>query len=277
MMTNGKAMMQLAVAVAFTIFLLAQNGHLVAADTNLQSQGECRKLDTCRCEYPDGRGIDLNHIVEKIESYMFTIDPANQDEYFFHPCSDIRFLPPDSGTNDCGAYGYAVCRKRTTNATSTYQRLGTTKDSTFRSSEDGKLYLVYKIDSLTITFQLFCTEGTDKSFIFFESFESKSTDQANNETNILLFSPHACLIRIEEISSSSVGSVLLILFLIGTFTYFTIGSIVRFMYLGARGIEVVPNLEFWKDLPSLVREGVRFVQNGCRVEHTPNSDSYDAI
>ncbi|KAL9696455.1 hypothetical protein quinque_016034 [Culex quinquefasciatus] len=96
--------------------------------------------------------------------------------------------------------------------------------------------------------------------------------------NLLLFSPYACPVTIEEISHSGIGKVLLILLFVGSFTYFAIGSIVRFMYLGARGIEVIPNLGFWKDLPGLVRDGARFLQNGCRVERAaPDPDSYDAI
>ncbi len=35
--------------------------------------------------------------------------------------------------------------------------------------------------------------------------------------------------------------------------YFIIGSIVMFQVKGARGIEVVPNYSFWKDLPFLVK------------------------
>lgn len=109
---------------------------------------------------------------------------------------------------------------------------------------------------------------------------------------MMLFSSHACSFT----EPSRTGKVLLILFFLGTFTYFLIGSIVRFMYLGARGVEVIPNLDFWKDLPGLVRvrlwiswlllhlihlfhsqDGALFLRNGCRVERSPDPDSYDAI
>lgn len=121
------------------------------------------------------------------------------------------------------------------------------------------------------SFQLLCLKG-DKSYIYVN--QDLTSVGSGNDTVIMswkivvnflgshfyhvlqklfLFSPFACPITIEEISKPSTGGVLLILFLIGTFTYFTIGSIVRFMYLGARGIEVIPNLDFWKDLPGLVR------------------------
>jgi cation-dependent mannose-6-phosphate receptor len=54
------------------------------------------------------------------------------------------------------------------------------------------------------------------------------------------------------------------------------GMVVRYFFLGARGMEMVPNLDFWRDLPTLVRDGVRFLQNGCRVVPAPD-DTYDAI
>ncbi len=42
--------------------------------------------------------------------------------------------------------------------------------------------------------------------------------------------------------------------LLGAVTaYFIIGAIVMFQVKGARGIEVVPNYTFWKDLPSLIK------------------------
>ncbi len=35
--------------------------------------------------------------------------------------------------------------------------------------------------------------------------------------------------------------------------YFIIGAIIMFQVKGARGIEVVPNYTFWKDLPFLIK------------------------
>lgn len=235
---------------------------------------ECQRIDECRCKYADGRGIDLSHMVDISDHYLQATDPVNQDQYFFHPCGDVKYLPDANSSNECtSGDGYALCRKN--NETKTYQRLGTIRDSSFRSSENG-LYLVFTVNTTAVTtFQLLCLNH-DTSYIFVNN--QPKTKEPADETNLLLFSSYACLVTIEEITQSSTGKVLLILFFIGTFTYFTIGSIVRFMYLGARGIEVIPNLEFWKDLPSLVRDGARFLQNGCRVERSsPDPDSYDAI
>ena len=54
------------------------------------------------------------------------------------------------------------------------------------------------------------------------------------------------------------GEGFLLFLLIATLSYLAIG--IAFMYFakGARGIEVIPNLAFWQEFPSLVRDGCRF-------------------
>jgi len=37
--------------------------------------------------------------------------------------------------------------------------------------------------------------------------------------------------------------------------YLIIGAAVQFKVKGARGLELIPNLEFWKDLPFLMKDG----------------------
>lgn len=256
------------IAVFATLLVASGSG----GGWQLARANECRRLDPCRCEFKDGTGIDLDQVVGKGEEHMETVDPKTQDKYFFQPCQDIKYLPQPNTDTDCSTGdGYALCRFN--NATQSYQKLGTVRDSTFRSDENGHQFLVFNLKSVVTSFQLLCLKH-DQSYIYV----NQDVVQSATDTKMFLFSPFACPVTIEEISKPSTGGVLLILFLIGTFTYFTIGSIVRFMYLGARGIEVIPNLEFWKDLPGLVRDGIRFLQNGCRVERrAPDPDSYDAI
>ncbi|XP_058826073.1 cation-dependent mannose-6-phosphate receptor-like [Topomyia yanbarensis] len=248
------------------VTLLLNGGRLVLAG----AANICNKLDACRCEYPDGSGIDLNQVVPKNGDYLETMDPKTQDRYYFHPCSNIKYLDK-VGTNCSTEHGYTLCRYN--NSTDNYTKLGTANDSNFNTPEDGQKYLVFNTNSIVTTIQLLCLKH-DKSYIYVEMDQNL---KAESQPKLLLFSPYACTTTIEEISQSSVGQVLLILFFTGTFTYFTIASIVRFVYFGARGIEVIPNLDFWKDLPGLVRDGISFLRGGCHVERTPDPDSYDAI
>jgi len=59
------------------------------------------------------------------------------------------------------------------------------------------------------------------------------------------------------------GSVFLIIFFCGFFVYFAAG-IGWNAYHGATGVEMIPNVEFWKDLPFLVKDGFMFVFNFFR-------------
>lgn len=51
----------------------------------------------------------------------------------------------------------------------------------------------------------------------------------------------------------SVGSILLATLFIIVFGYLSIGMSLKYFIIGARGSEVIPNINFWRNLPSLVK------------------------
>lgn len=46
--------------------------------------------------------------------------------------------------------------------------------------------------------------------------------------------------------------------ILGIVGYFVIGIIVKYRWKGERGVQTIPNLEFWKSLPGLVKDGCFF-------------------
>lgn len=66
-------------------------------------------------------------------------------------------------------------------------------------------------------------------------------------------SDQACLMIYNHNSSLSNGSVFLILLFVGFIIYMVGGACVLYTLRGARGLEMIPNIDFWKGLPSLVR------------------------
>eukprot|EP00659_Diplonema_papillatum_P015766 gene15766-24081_t len=54
------------------------------------------------------------------------------------------------------------------------------------------------------------------------------------------------------------GCVFLIIFFVGGFLYFAIGMAYNYRFKELRGTEMVPNVEQWKELPVLVKDGVVF-------------------
>jgi hypothetical protein len=57
-------------------------------------------------------------------------------------------------------------------------------------------------------------------------------------------------------TSLSTGSVLVIVFFVFTTLYFVGGAIALRLLRGAKGKEMIPNYDFWVDLPNLVRVSV---------------------
>ncbi|XP_067934753.1 uncharacterized protein [Watersipora subatra] len=75
----------------------------------------------------------------------------------------------------------------------------------------------------------------------------------------------------------SAGSILLILFFVLLVVYFCGGMLFNKIGRGYTGVEIIPNYEFWSDLPKLVMDGWKFtITCGCR--STEESDpAYDNI
>lgn len=71
--------------------------------------------------------------------------------------------------------------------------------------------------------------------------------------NLVLYSPQACVRLLDENHSLSTGAVLLITFFSLVFAYVVLGMVVNYFLVGARGIEMLPHLSFWRDFPSLVK------------------------
>jgi cation-dependent mannose-6-phosphate receptor len=50
---------------------------------------------------------------------------------------------------------------------------------------------------------------------------------------------------------------------VGGFLYLAVGAAYKYKQHGARGADMVPNIDFWRELPSLMKDGVRFVYQKC--------------
>jgi len=62
--------------------------------------------------------------------------------------------------------------------------------------------------------------------------------------------------------------------------YVAVGCVYKAKKLGASGIEMCPNIEFWRDLPSLLKDGIKFTWaklRGLCGGSTTNTGSYDSM
>lgn len=69
---------------------------------------------------------------------------------------------------------------------------------------------------------------------------------------LAFYSRNACLKQLEE-HGRSFGSNLLIIFFTLIIFYLALGICTKKFLMGATGVEVIPNISFWMDLPNLVK------------------------
>jgi len=171
--------------------------------------------------------------------------------------------------SECNS-GFAVCLYNATTQNFTLLA-NNNKDTVLKVNSDNSVYLVYTNGKKITTISLICT-NIEHNY-FFENINS--SDQDEDQHNLLLFSKHACKQELFVVSTLSTGAVLNITFFLMVFAYLTIGIAVDYFFMGARGIEVIPHLAFWKDFPFLVRDGIKFVQNGCKIQPSDLSENRD--
>jgi len=75
-------------------------------------------------------------------------------------------------------------------------------------------------------------------------------------------------------SGLSGGSLFLIIVVIVVPLYVVIGCIYKSKAQGTAGMESCPNIEFWRDLPGLIKDGFKFLAGGCK---KGSGDSYDEL
>ena len=64
-------------------------------------------------------------------------------------------------------------------------------------------------------------------------------------------------------SGLSGGDVFLIIFFVGGFLYVAVGALVKHKRYNATGKDMMPNIDFWQDLPHLLKDGFRFTFQKC--------------
>jgi hypothetical protein len=67
----------------------------------------------------------------------------------------------------------------------------------------------------------------------------------------------------------SVGGILICIAIVGMIMYLVIGAIFKKVRFGSQGLDLIPNVDFWKELPFLVKDGIIFaIRCGKRESYT---------
>lgn len=266
------------------IFLYFTCAITVYADT-------CVNKSPCVCIFPNGTGFDLTPSVSS--SFYTAVTFAEKSNgsvyqmstYFFHPCTDVKLnvtIPTDAGDSCKG--DVSVCRYvnkmskiNTTANTFTKEKgsleyLGKNSDSLFSPKGDFILFHNGPSDTKVL---LECAETDNRLHVY-------SLDEPDDIV-LAFYSRDACLKQLEDVGRS-LGSTLLIILFSFVIFYLVLGICTKKFLMGATGIEIVPNLAFWSDLPNLVKDGWLFMSNGFKLPAratgqtvSPDPNSYDSI
>lgn len=117
-----------------------------------------------------------------------------------------------------------------------------------------------------VRYEIKCNEeatGTPKLDISFP--QCPSSDYA-----VVVKFEHKAGCPIGKAKKLSAGSVMLIIIFVGIAVYLIAGISINAFAREKRGIEMVPNLEFWKGMPGLIKDGFNFMI--CR-----NTEKYEPI
>ncbi|CAH0400010.1 unnamed protein product [Chilo suppressalis] len=257
------------------------------------SEDVCVKRTPCTCVFPNGTGVDLRPVAgSTFYSAVYYMEknkntPLSEYSfftYYFHPCSDLLTnrtnLPDDTCNMPLSLYRVNSLMTKDNGTKDKYTLKETVcnylgKSDMMLFKEDGRSLIYENLPSNT-TVQLSCAQGgVDQLHV------TSIEDPANIQ--LTFFSSHSCLTQIEE-PGRSFGSTLLIIFFSFVVFYLVLGVCTKKFLMGATGLEVIPNLGFWTELPNLVKDGWAFAINGFKLPSrgvgpaaVSDPNSYDSI
>ncbi|XP_016922397.1 uncharacterized protein LOC108004181 isoform X4 [Apis cerana] len=221
-----------------------------------QISSECRQLTACSCMFSNGQGYDLSPLSN---SSLIATDDLTNFTFYYHPCMNI---PLGNKSTDCYK-GVSLCAVHN-NHTFSLGKAEETKIIVEIDNTKPPVFILRNENNSITTIALACCNKLCSTHLYINSINIDK-----NEYHLILTSSYAC--KTTQIKGLSTGSILLIYFFILTGIYFIGGTIILKFLRGATGWEMVPNHEFWRNLPSLVKDGVVFTFNCCRL------NSYERI
>ena len=219
-----------------------------------QKNTNCTTETLCSC---NAKGIGLMSLVNKEfnnkESFVEIVSSSDGNTYRFYPCGVDMAWGGDCDTTATSCQYSAQ--------EGVYYSLGQVTDYTITevTTQNKIPYITFFYQggsagrSSTIT--IFCSENAkDDSLTFVDEFPQLDY---NLEFVTAKICPGGGVPQGEPAVPALFIIVILVLFL-ATVTYLVVGILLMVLWKGARGLEVIPNLGFWKDFPFLFKDGVLF-------------------
>ncbi|XP_071873714.1 cation-dependent mannose-6-phosphate receptor [Bombus fervidus] len=222
-----------------------------------QTSSECRQLTSCSCMFSNWEGYSLMPLVNS----RFINSTEQNYTFFFHPCTNK--LLSDNVTSECSRGNGASLCAAFNNTTFVLGKAEETK-IVFEGDDLKPPVFMFHHKNYTTKIALSCCSSCETRLYV------ESLNTSRNEYHLLLTSIYACKTLMHS-KGLSIGSTLLIYLFVISGIYFIGGALTLKFLRGATGWEMMPNHSFWQSLPSLVKDGISFTFNCCRL------DSYERI
>lgn len=130
--------------------------------------------------------------------------------------------------------------------------------------------LIFDIFCSQLTVLLECTPSAKDMSVLYAPKEVSMT-----EVHLTLFSKLSCIQQIYEVEERGFFSTFFLIIFILLLIYLVCGMVYQYFFVGARGLELLPNYDFWQKVWISIKLGFIYIKNGCKV--IPTDESYDAI
>ncbi|XP_023024128.2 cation-dependent mannose-6-phosphate receptor [Leptinotarsa decemlineata] len=223
----------------------------------------CINENPCLCQITEYTKIDISKLLGD-EKYLedSSYESGTAVTYRFSGCKNFSYnVTVGNKIQEDSASLIQINGMNTT-------KLGIAKNIHFNLDSDEGYQIIYRNGSesdVIATVNLVCVQFKET---FFKVISDKSKD-------FLVGSPKVCVIT--EHQGLSGGSVFLIILIVLATVYFIGGALISYFIRGARGVEIVPNIDFWRNLPGLVKDGAIFLLSGCKPTLVTSSETYDRI
>ena len=238
--------MSMFINLSISLIVISVLFDLIRAET-------CTKIDSCSCKIESANFVlNLHPLSNPKNPSLQALDTKRRYTYVYNPCDP---LPPHAGIK----------------GVSVWQELNSLK---YCAGKEDSVTFEGDLQSNTLNLITECMSDTKRTThinIVCEPERIGSLEYVSDTIDgnyfLQLRTLHAC-INSSSTSGLSAGSVLLLIFFLLLIVYLTAGILVMKFVKGASGVEMVPNLELWKGLPSLIKDGFVFVSKSCRKDTT---------
>lgn len=228
----------------------------------------------CLCKIDDYNKIDISTALSQKDDFVHDTEFTKNITYFFHGCYDqkLDYQKLNLTVKNVNDSHEGSLLKYDGNS-SRLEVIAKAHDINFNTPTNLNGYaLVYSNQtnnnkSILAMVRLIC-DNFDKPFI-------KIVDISSTFPVFVFSSPKVC-VQTEE---AGLGGFTLFMFLLffSALMYLVGGACLLYFFRGARGIELIPNVDFWTSLPTRMRNGLVYILSGCRTPYVTTEETYDRI